>query len=498
MTVPILSEKSLSREPVRMLTSLKLPYSEGTHMISTLELSTLDMLFDNYISVLLFYDVAASQAAACSAPPAAHVNAAEPVRRLQRAVEEMLVHYPCAGGLLVYNEGDDRLEVKYAMPTHLYGSSTKGSSYGNGNDKHLSHDAADLHETPPYGVHFHVAHANVSLADLGDVSNPHPALDVLYPKKPIPQLDSKCHPLPRFVMAFQITMFKCGGFTLGHTCSHAYADGHTGAGILQNLCSIARGDGLANFLQPISSRRAVINAREPPSPTIPHTYIKAQKNVEPDDVKRLRYGTATRFRFTMDALEELRASALTPEKTKGCSRNQALVALLWTAFARVSLKVHGLPRNHDLNFWVPMNMRTRGLSMGYMGNALCELSVPATLEELSEKPLSYVVDKIVKTIESFDVVEGLQSLVDYLEVQFRDGLIPSIEGVGMPSLVALPFYDTDCGWGTPTYVARPSQQLCNRCIILDHPTAKAWNVLVVFASTQELACFQESIALYIS
>ncbi|MCO5548819.1 hypothetical protein L7F22_002281 [Adiantum nelumboides] len=200
----------------------------------------------------------------------------------------------------------------------------------------------------------------------------------------------------------------------------------------------------------------------------------------------------------MDALEKLRANNLTPGKSKGCSRNQALVALLWTAFARVSLKVHGLPGSHDLNFWVPMNMRTRGLSMGYMGNALCELSVLATLKELSEKPLSYVVEKIGKTRASFDVAERLQSLVDYVEIQLRVGLIPSIEGVGMPSLVALPFYDTDCGWGAPSYVARPSQQLRNRCVILDHPAAKAWNVLVAFASAEEHACFKESIGQYVS
>ncbi|MCO5548821.1 hypothetical protein L7F22_002283 [Adiantum nelumboides] len=216
---------------------------------------------------------------------------------------------------------------------------------------------------------------------------------------------------------------------------------------------------------------------------------------EPPDVKHHCYGTATRFMFTMDALEKLRARTMTPGKTKGCSRNQALVALLWTAFARVSLKVHGLPGSHDLNFWVPMNMRTRGLSMGYMGNALCELSVPATLQELSEKPLSYVMDKIGKTMASFDVAEGFQSLVDYVEIQVQDGPIPSTKGVGMPSLVALPFYDTNCGWG---YVARPSQQLRNRCVILDHLTAKAWNVLVVFASVEELACFKESIGQYVS
>ncbi|KAI5077991.1 hypothetical protein GOP47_0007815 [Adiantum capillus-veneris] len=451
---------SLSREPVKLINLTTQPQpsvTSTTTPIATLHLSTLDLLFDNYISVLLFYERPRPRGLRPALPTAAPTDLAEPVRRLQQALQELLVHFPCAAGLVVYNEADRRLEVRYPI-SPLKG--THSCITSNGHGRRIStpiaqdDDASDS-ESPAYGVHFHVAHVNESLADLGDVSLPQPALDVLYPSKPIPQLDSKGHPLlPRFVMAFQITTFTCGGFTLGHTCSHVYADGHTGAGFLQNLCSLARGAGLANCLQSIPSRKAVISAREPPTPTMHHTSIKSRKCcIEPRESERqLRYGTATRFKFTMDSLEALRASATMPGKSKACSRNQALVALLWIAFARVSLKVHELPGSHDLNFWVPMNMRTRGLSMGYMGNALCELNVPATLQELCENSLPYVVDKVEKAMASLDVGEGLQSMVDYIEIQLRDGLTPSLEGFGMPSLVALPFYDTDCGWGPPMYV----------------------------------------------
>ncbi|KAI5075832.1 hypothetical protein GOP47_0009908 [Adiantum capillus-veneris] len=516
MTVPnIFSQRSLdlSREPVKLINLTNQPhpsvvtFTTGTP-IATLHLSPLDMLFDNYISVLLFYDAAEARSRPArglrTLPAAAPIDLAEPVRRLQQALQELLVYFPCAAGLLVYNERDRRLEVRYPMSPPSDTQSCITSINGDGHrvsSPYIAQDDGAIDaESPAYGVHFHVAHANGCLADLGDVSLPQPALDVLYPSKPTPNLDSKGHLLlPRFVMAFQITTFKCGGFTLGHTCSHAYADGHTGAGFLQNLCSIARGAGLANCLHPIPSRKAVINARDPPTATMPHRpYIKTRNYyLEPPESQRLRYGTATRFKFTMVALEALRVSATMPGKLKACSRNQALVAVLWIAFARVSLNVHGLPRSHDLNFWVPMNMRTRGLSMGYMGNALCELHVLATLQELCENSLAYVVDKIEKAMASLDVGEGLQSMVDYIEIQLRDGLTPSIEGLGMPSLVALPFYDTDCGWGAPMYVGRPSQQLRNRCVILDHPRAQAWNVLIVFASAEEHACFQESIAGYI-
>ncbi|MCO5548808.1 hypothetical protein L7F22_002270 [Adiantum nelumboides] len=495
MTVPISSKALLSWEPVKLINSLKL---QQPHSVASLELSPADLLFDYYNSVLLVYD--GRQAAALvdatvpgPLPTTAEAADAEPVKRLQQALEEMLVHYPCAGGLVVYNDTAGRLEVRYPIACRSNG--TNGSSTAH----HIStYDDDESPAANTYGVPFHVAHANVSLADLGDMSMPQPSLDVLYPSKPPHCVDGKGHPLPRFVMAFQVTTFKCGGFTLGHTCSHAYADGFTCAAFLQNLCSIARGAGLANPLQSIPWRRAVIRAREPFSPIIPPRYIKSKKYTEPEG-KQIHYGISTRYKFSMDALEALRASVSTPGvQSKPCSRNRALMALLWTAFARVSRVVHGLPGSHEMDLRVPMNMRTRGLPVGYMGNALCHLSVVATLEELCEKPVAFVVDKIKKTMDGLDVNECLQSTVDYVELQLRDGMTPFIVGLGMTSLVGLPFYDTDCGWGAPAYVGRPSKQLSNMCIILDHPAVRAWNVLVVFASVEEQACFQETIAKYIT
>ncbi|KAI5082678.1 hypothetical protein GOP47_0002421 [Adiantum capillus-veneris] len=226
---PIFSKDLLSWEPVKVLTAkkqlcqcnvgptasiLSSRHVDDLH-IATLELSMVDILHDYHNSVLLFYEM----------PPAIQDTDAsvEPSRRLQQALEEMLTHYPCAAGLLVYNETADCPEVRYPVCGHTHSACS-----------------CDKSQIPAhYGVHFYVAHASVTLSELGDVSNPQPPLDLLYPSKPIQHLDDKGHPFPRFVMAFQVTTFVCGGFTLGHTCSHAYADGYTGAAFLQNLCAIA-------------------------------------------------------------------------------------------------------------------------------------------------------------------------------------------------------------------------------------------------------------------
>ncbi|KAI5057661.1 hypothetical protein GOP47_0027676 [Adiantum capillus-veneris] len=489
-----LSKEQLSREPVRIVAP---PFAKHTSptTIATIQLSNLDMLFDYYNSVVLFYDVHHPHSSLLQdqTPPQPQCTPSEPVARLHRAVEELLLHYPCAGGLLVLNDTSGRLEVQYLKYV--------GCDAADSEQPLISNNASNHAGSPSFGVPFHVAHANVSLAELGDVSNPHPSLDLLFPSKPVEGDDSDERRLQRHVLAFQVTTFKCGGFTLASTCSNVYADGYTGARLLQNLCSLARGAGLASRPPDISQTRTlVLGAREPPTPTVHHPFIQARKPKEKPPLKHLHYGAAIRFAFDENVLERLRAHAAKDGNCMIYSRNQALMALLSTAFGRVSVKVHALPKTHVMNLRFPINLRTRGipnLTIGYMGNAICQCAVSATLQELCESPLGKVADKFRSTMGSLDFHECVQSVVDYVELQLRDGLIPYTVGLSMTSLVGLPFYDTDCGWGNPMYVSRPSQQLSDRCIILDHPAARAWNVLVVFSSSEEHSCFKESIAEYI-
>ncbi|MCO5550870.1 hypothetical protein L7F22_004364 [Adiantum nelumboides] len=232
-----------------------------------------------------------------------------------------------------------------------------------------------------------------------------------------------------------------------------------------------------------------------------HPFIQARKPAEKPPLNHLASGTATRFLFNVDAVERLRLSVAKDGDCKAYTRNQALMALLWTAFARMSLKVHALPGSCVMHVRFPINLRTRGipnLTVGYMGNAICQCTVSATLQELCESSLGSVANKFKHTMEGLDFAECVRSVVDFVELQLRDGIVPYTVGLSMTSLVGLPFYDTDCGWGNPMYVGRPSQQLTDRCIILDHPAARAWNVLVVFFSSEEHACFKESIAEYIA
>lgn len=439
---------------------------------AVLELSNVDLLYQNYNSVALFYD----------AHELIQGNGyiQGPVKSLQGALEELLIYYPAAAGRLQMSETEGRLEIEYKK----------------------SAASARTSINPLYGVQFSAAHANIALCELGDVSIPHPSFDLLYPSIPKQShADSSGKYLPRTVMAIQVTTFTCGGFSLAHTCSHAYMDGFGAATFLQNLCSIARGAGLT--LPPdTSNRREVMKPRVPPSPTLNHTYIESR---EADVKTPIVYGDATRFVFSRAALEalRLRASNFNTGEAQPCSRYVALAALLWTARAKLTLAMQlGGGSTQELPLHFPINLREKAVvPKGYVGNALFQFTVRATLQELCESPLAYVVRKIKSALEGEDIRECAQSQIDYVELQLRAGLAPQMiphSSVIVPLLVNLPFYDTDCGWGRPIYFARPSRQICHVHIILDHPVAEAWNVLAVFNSQEERASFQEGIQEYIS
>eukprot|EP00250_Pteridium_aquilinum_P019441 c24433_g1_i1 orf=151-1704(+) len=496
-----LSSEMLALEPVKMVNMKEVGCEDdqklqlgGIPDLQILELSNVDHLYDYYNSVCLFYDVQSNELAGDDGGGGKDGNGngngcdGPVVKRLQAALEELLVHYPAAAGQLCHSEPEGRLEIHYNSAP-----STCHTSCGN-------------------GVQFVVAHANIALYELGDVSDPHPSLDLLYPSLLKQSQDSSGKHLPRPVMAIQVTTFTCGGFTLAHVCSHAFVDGNGGATFLQNLCSIARRRGLALPPDTLSSRREVMKPRMPPSPTMPHISVQAGRPGEAPGKELLPYRDATRFAFSTAALEALRLRASNFDASQAanlCSRYLALVALLWTARAKSlvasSTTLRRLPGGggQELPLRFPMNLRERGvprLTRGYIGNAILPCTMRATLQELCENPLPYVVGKIKSALVGLDMLECVQSQTDYIELQLRAGHVPCIDEyiLAMPSLVSLPFYDTDCGWGRPIYCGRPSRQLSGRFIILDHPAAGAWNVLAVFNSQEEHAFFQEEIAEYIS
>lgn len=416
-----------------------------------LELSNMDHLFSHYNSVVLFY------------PPAQDPNktSTENVTFVLRTALEalLLAHYPWVAGRLRANTKEGRLEVEC-----------------NGD-----------------GVQYVAAKADVEFAELGDVSSPEPAFDLLYAglQDEVMGGDMGNRPLA----ALQVTTFKCGGFALSIKSSHGVMDGYGAAVFLQNLCSIARGAGLVTPPD-TTNRREKMKPRNPPSPTIDLPYIKKKtsQNKRPPTI-----GTATKFTFSAEALEHLRHQALHNQFANGptrCSRFVAFAAHVWRAKAKSLLGA----QHEDISLSVVVNLREKivpALSATYVGNAISVATSSATVQELCEKPLAFAVHVIQRCMAGV-TEELVQSHTDLIEILGAGSL--TIEGAAgrslvIPSMVGLPFYDTDCGWGRPLYCASSSNQPMDHLIVLDGigGDGGSWNLLAVFESDAERLLFEKAI-----
>eukprot|EP00250_Pteridium_aquilinum_P019442 c24433_g1_i2 orf=116-673(+) len=166
------SKEMLTFEPVRMVNMKQSIGYKDDPELQILELSNLDQLYDYYNSVCLFYDVQSNEQASDDGKGGSN-GSDGPVKRLQGALEELLVHYPAAAGRLHRSETEGRLEIQYNSAPSC------------------------RHITSGNGVQFVVAHASVALSELGDVSDPHPSLDLLYPSLLKQSQDSSGKHLPR-------------------------------------------------------------------------------------------------------------------------------------------------------------------------------------------------------------------------------------------------------------------------------------------------------------
>ncbi|KAH6558943.1 hypothetical protein KP509_1Z036900 [Ceratopteris richardii] len=515
-----LSEEMLTFEPPKMVNMRTSPGSSCNEhdpsglmamngetktmaRLRVLELSNVDQMYDYYMRVALFYDVVKfnSEVANGSSTVGDHAENG-PARRLEVALEELLVHYPAAGGRLCYNEAEGRLEIQYydAPPIAAGGKLVDGGDY--------EFDT---------GVKFITAHANVAFKEIGDPSVANPSLDLLYPSPCLSAIfpgkngSFSGNYVPRPVTIIQVTTFTCGGFCLSHLAHHTLLDGFGGGAFLQNLCSIARGKGLSIHPEFSVSRRQIFQPRTPPSPSLDVIRL-ASIRFHPDgqfiealgsSQEQLPSGTATTIAFPYTALERLRhrASNFATDRKHLCSRYQALVGLLWIARAK-SLRAGSNTVTQDLELRFPMNLRDKGimgLNRHYPGNAVFQLAIRATVLELCELPLHEVVNKLRSVMGSVNFAECAQSLTDYIETKMKEGLTPDIDRpcLAIVALFGLPFYDADCGWGRPCFFGLPSKQLAARISILDNPSAAAWNALVVFNSEEERAAFMKEIADYI-
>lgn len=296
------------------------------------------------------------------------------------------------------------------------------------------------------GVLFVVAEMDAAMSDLGENFLPNQKHQL------VPQLDYSSADITKFpLLLVQVTTFKCGGVSLVMGLNEILADGASATHFETSWASIARGQLVT--LSPFFDR-TVLCARSPPTSVFHHIEHNQPPMLNENHSQNRSDACMEVLEITPDQLSKLKDIARGPNG-EYFSTYEVLTAHIW----RCVSKARGLSNDQATKLRIPTDCRTRfdpQLPQGYFGNAVLGATPIALCGELKSESLRESVYRIRKAIKRMDN-EYLRSSLDWLE-QNKDFLTEqscSNPNLSIVSLMRLPYYDTDFGWGIPIFM-RPT------------------------------------------
>ncbi|XP_059457614.1 coniferyl alcohol acyltransferase-like [Corylus avellana] len=302
------------------------------------------------------------------------------------------------------------------------------------------------------GVEFVEAFAEVELRDL-NLYNPDDTIEgKLVPEK------------KHGVFAVQATELRCGGLVVACSFDHRVADAYSANMFLVSWAEVAQSKPIS---APPSFRRSLLNPRRPGSihPSlddmyIPVTELPPPKHPQPDSdhlISRIYYITA-------EQLSQLQSLA----STKGCRRTklESFSAFLWKMVAKSAIAQSADKKMTKMG--VVVDGRTRliegdehkaSLMGSYFGNVLSVPYGAEQVDELNEKPLEWVADKVHEFLEGAVTKEHFLGLIDWVEAHRPVPGLAKIYCNGSedgPAFVVssgqrFPVCKVDFGWGMPGF-----------------------------------------------
>ncbi|KAM1049982.1 hypothetical protein TB2_031311 [Malus domestica] len=306
------------------------------------------------------------------------------------------------------------------------------------------------------GVDFTEAFADIELKELNFYDPDQSIEGKLVPKK------------KHGVLAVQVTELNCGGVVVACTFDHRIADAYSTNMFLVSWAEMAQSKSLT--IQP-TFRRSLLNPRRPGhiDPSLNDMYVPVtalpppSKGRTTDDhdhlISRIYY-------ITSEQLENLQALAT----SNGYKRTklESFCAFLWKMVAKsdtsndrvqklckMGIVVDGRTRlsegNYQNDYATPM--------AAYFGNVL---SIPfggENIEDLTEKPLSWVAEEVHDFLECAVTKEHFLGLIDWVESHRPVPGLAKIYYSGSkegPAFVVssgqrFPSSKVDFGWGSPVF-----------------------------------------------
>ncbi|KAK9282398.1 hypothetical protein L1049_005315 [Liquidambar formosana] len=297
------------------------------------------------------------------------------------------------------------------------------------------------------GVDFIEAFADVEIRDI-NLYNPDESIEgKLVPKK------------KKGVLAVQATELKCGGLVVACTFDHRIADAYSTNMFLVSWAEMAQSKPLS--VTPCY-RRSLLNPRRPGyyDPSIDDMYVPISSTAPPKEHQPGADHLISRIYYiTVDQLCRLQslASSSSAKRTK----LESFSAFLWKMVAKCE---HVNKKRSKMGIVVDGRSRLShgddekaALMAAYFGNVLSIPFGEKRIDELNEKPLSWVADAIHDYLDVAVTRDHFLDLIDWVEAHRPEPAVAKIYSSGSedgPAFVVssgqrFPASKVDFGWGKP-------------------------------------------------
>ncbi|KAK9269674.1 hypothetical protein L1049_001452 [Liquidambar formosana] len=313
---------------------------------------------------------------------------------------------------------------------------------------------------PEQGVLMVEAHSDLSLASLGDLSVPNPAWLPLIYRFPNEE-PYKIFDMPLLIA--QVTLFSCGGFSLGLRLCHCLCDGLGAMQFLAAWADTARAGTLITNPKPCWDRE-FFRSREPPTVKYPHTEF-----MKIDDASSLTMTlwqvkpVQKCYRISREFQAKLKTLAQQHDCV-ACSTFDAMAAHIWKSWVKA---IDVKPLDYQLRLTFSVNARQKlknpPLKDGFYGNVVCLACAMSTVSDLVNGPLSDAAHLVREARVSVSE-EYLRSTVDYVEVD-RPRRLEFGGKLTITQWTRFSIHESaDFGWGRPVYAGpidlTPTPQVC--------------------------------------
>ncbi|KAK9080572.1 hypothetical protein SSX86_000330 [Deinandra increscens subsp. villosa] len=296
------------------------------------------------------------------------------------------------------------------------------------------------------GVLFVEAVSDGVIDDFGDFA---PSSELL---KLIPTVDYSqgigSYPL----LVLQVTVFKCGGVSLGVGMHHFLCDGTSALHFMNSWADMARG---LDLVMPPFIDRTLLCARDPPLPVYEH--IEYQVSPPMKMPAQPRESVVSIFKLRRDQLNMLKTKSMEDGSPINYSSFELFSGHVWKCICRA----RGLPDDQETRLHFAGDGRTHlkhALPTGYFGNVIFLNNATATVGELLSNPSWYGASKIREALLR-RTNDYLKSAIDYLEIQpdllsTLGAIVESYKSsnIAITTWAWLPIHDVDFGWGRPIFM----------------------------------------------